>query len=592
MRGMNNTMQLMSGNEAIARGAWEAGATIGVAYPGTPSTETLESFAKMDGVYAEWCINEKVAVEVGVGASAAGARVLSTMKMVGVNVAADPLYTAAYTGVGGGLVVLAADDPGMYSSQNEQDSHWHAQGAHIPMLDPADSQEALEFTKAAYEYSERFDVPFFIRSTVRVSHTKTPVEVGERIDFQQKPYEKNPAKWVMMPAYAKPRRKVQLKRIEELQQWAETCPFNRVEMKGSEIGVICMGAAYQYVIEALPEASVFKIGLSWPLPQKALADFAASVEQVYVVEEASEYLTTQVRALGIDLAEFVFPLPGDDELSPRIIRKAFGFDEAAHATMPSDVPGRPPALCAGCPHRLVFKELSRIKAIVTGDIGCYTLGALPPLAAMDTCIDMGASVSMSHGFELALAQTEHRPVVAVIGDSTFAHSGLSSLISTVYNKGCGTVCVLDNRTTAMTGRQGNPFNGETLQHRPSRELDLMGVLKAIGVEHAYQVNPHDMKAVRETLRTATSDQADELTVIVFRAPCQLLERVIKPYYYVNADCRACGICATLGCPAISRDKETGIASIDPSMCVGCGQCAQYCGFNAIEQIDSSANGGR
>ncbi len=584
-------MQLMSGNEAIARGAWEAGATIGVAYPGTPSTETLEAFAKMDEVYAEWCINEKVAVEVGVGASAAGARVLSTMKMVGVNVAADPLYTAAYTGVGGGFVILAADDPGMYSSQNEQDSHWHAQGAHIPMLDPSDSQEALEFTKAAFECSEKFDVPFFIRSTVRISHTKTPVEVGERIAYQQKPYETNPAKWVMMPAYAKPRRKVQLQRVKELQEWAETCAFNRVERKGSSIGIICMGAAYQYVSEALPDASIFKIGLSWPLPQKALTEFANSVERVYVVEEASEYLTTQVKALGIALDDFAVALPADDELSPGIIRRSFGFDLPEHASKPSDVPGRPPALCAGCPHRLVFKELSRIKAIVTGDIGCYTLGALPPLAAMDTCIDMGASVSMSHGFELALAQSEHRPIVAVIGDSTFAHSGLSSLISTVYNKGCGTVCVLDNRTTAMTGRQGNPFNGETLQHRPSRELDLVGVLKAIGVEHVHYVNPHDMKAVREALRAATKDEANELSVIVFRAPCQLLERVVKPYYYVTGDCKACGVCASLGCPAISRDKETGIAAIDPLMCCGCGQCSQYCNFNAIQQIDS-ANGGR
>ena len=585
-------MQLMSGNEAIARGAWEAGATIGVAYPGTPSTETLETFAKFDDVYAEWCINEKVAVEVGIGASAAGARVLSTMKMVGVNVSADPLYTAAYTGVGGGMVILAADDPGMYSSQNEQDSHWHAQGAHIPMLDPSDSQEALEFTKAAFELSEKFDVPFFIRSTVRISHTKTHVEVGERSIVEQKPYEKNPAKWVMMPAFAKPRRKVQLERVKELQEWAETCSFNRVEPKGSNIGVICMGAAYQYVVEALPEASVFKIGLSWPLPQKALRDFASSVERVYVVEEASEYLATQVKALGVSLSETVSPLPADGELSPRAIREAFGFEVPEHAQVAADIPGRPPALCAGCPHRLVFKELSRLKAIVTGDIGCYTLGALPPLSAMDTCIDMGASVSMSHGFELALAASEHRPVVAVIGDSTFAHSGLSSLISTVYNKGCGTVCVLDNRTTAMTGRQGNPFNGETLQHRPSRELDMLGVLSAIGVEHVREVNPHDMKAVREALKVATQEEADELSVIVFRAPCQLLERVVKPFYYVDGDCRSCGVCATLGCPAISRDKETGLASIDSQMCCGCGQCAQYCAFGAIKQIESSANGAR
>lgn len=576
--------QLMSGNEAIARGAWEAGATIGVAYPGTPSTETLETFAKMDGVYAEWSSNEKVAVEVGIGASAAGARVLATMKMVGVNVAADPLYTAAYTGVNGGFVILAADDPGMYSSQNEQDSHWHAQGAHIPIVDPSDSQEALEFTKLAYDWSERFDVPFFVRSTVRVSHTKTMVEVGERVERANAPYKTDASKWVMMPAYAKPRRKVQLKRISALRAFAEECPINQVEMKGSQIGIICAGAVYQHVIDALPDASVFKLGLTWPLPAQALTVFASKVDAVYVIEEASEYLKTQVRALGIDVTDFPCELPEDGELSPGLIRAAFGESAPEHFKTPDGIPGRPPALCAGCPHRLVFKELSRIKAIVTGDIGCYTLGALPPLAAMDTCIDMGASVSMSHGFELAMSGTEHRPIVAVIGDSTFAHSGLSSLISTVYNKGCGTVCVLDNRTTAMTGRQGNPFNGETLQKRPSRELDLIGVLKAIGVENVSLVNPHDMVAVRDALKVATVDQADELSVIVFRAPCQLLERVVKPFYFVNDNCRSCGICTGLGCPAISRNPESGFAEIDSMQCCGCGQCGQYCPFGAIEQV--------
>ena len=582
-------MELMSGNEAIARGAWEAGATIGVAYPGTPSTETLEAFAKMDGVYAEWSVNEKVAVEVGVGASAAGARVLATMKMVGVNVAADPLYTAAYTGVGGGFVILAADDPGMYSSQNEQDSHWHAQGAHIPCVDPSDAQEALDFTKMAYDWSERFDVPFFVRSTVRISHTRTMVNTGDRVEHVSKSYETDPAKWVMMPAYAKPRRKVQLKRIEELRKWAETCPINRLETRDSSIGVICTGAVYQHVREALPNASVYKLGLTWPLPATALADFAKSVDSVYVVEEASEYLATQVRALGIELAETPAPLPADGELSPGIIKKAFGIEIPDHASAPDDIPGRPPALCAGCPHRLVFKELSRINAIVTGDIGCYTLGALPPLAAMDTCIDMGASVSMSHGFELALAEQEHRPVVAVIGDSTFAHSGLSSLISTVYNKGCGTICVLDNRTTAMTGRQGNPFNGETLQKRPSRELDLLGVLKAIGVDHVIEVDPHDAKAVRAALKQATKEEAADLSVIVFKAPCQLLKRVVKPSYFVNDQCRKCGVCITLGCPAISRNED-GSAMIDPMQCCGCGQCAQYCGFGAIEQSSKESDG--
>lgn len=575
-------MELMSGNEAIAQGAWEAGASIAVAYPGTPSTETLENFAKKPDVYAEWAVNEKVAVEVAVGASAAGARVLTTMKHVGVNVAADPLFTAAYAGVGGGLVVLAADDPGMYSSQNEQDSHWYARAAHIPMLDPSDSAEALSFTKDAYAISEQFDVPVFIRSSVRVSHTKTPLTTGERTPYQQQSFTSNPAKWVMMPAYAKPRRKVQLERVQALREWVETCPYNKIVKRGSTLGIICSGAVYQHVCEAAPDASVFKLGVTWPLPTRALSDFARSVDRVYVVEEASEYLSEQVRACGISLSPFENPISKDGELSPSLIAHALGFATPLYSNTPEDLPGRPPALCAGCPHRLVFKELSRLKAIVTGDIGCYTLGALPPLAAMDTTIDMGASVSMSHGFELALQGTKHRPVVAVIGDSTFAHSGLSSLISTVYNRGAGTICILDNRTTAMTGRQGNPFNGETLQGRPSRELDLEGILKAIGIEDLQTVNPHNARDVRAALRSATAHD-DALSVIVFRAPCVLLERKRKPFYLVNSNCSSCRVCTTLGCPAISMDEGSNHASIDQIQCIGCGQCAQYCAFDAIIQ---------
>ncbi|WP_165054807.1 MULTISPECIES: thiamine pyrophosphate-dependent enzyme [unclassified Adlercreutzia] len=573
-------MELLSGNEAIAQGAWEAGATIGVAYPGTPSTETLECFGRKEGVYAEWCTNEKVAVEVGLGASAAGARVISTMKHVGVNVAADPLFTAAYTGVGGGMVILAADDPGMYSSQNEQDSHYYAQAAHVPMMDPADSAEALAFTRDAFELSERFDVPFMIRSSVRVSHTKTPVEVGERVAFEPKPYEKAPQKWVMMPAFAKPRRKVQLERIEALRAWVEECPYNVVTKGAGKVGVICAGAAYQHVREALPEASVLKLGVTWPLPANAIRAFAQSVEELYVVEEASEYLAGGVAACGVDVSAFPQGLPRDGELSPGLVRAAFGLEAPEHLPARDDLPARPPALCPGCPHRLVFKELTRLRAVVTGDIGCYTLGALPPLAAMDTCVDMGASVSMAHGFELAWAGEEHRPVVAVIGDSTFGHSGLSSLISTVYNCGSGTVCILDNRTTAMTGRQGNPFNGVTLQQRPSRELDLEGVVRALGVEDVRVVDPHDMGAVRTALKEATS-AADTLSVLIFRAPCVLLERKRRPPYAVSASCTGCGVCTTLGCPALARDAETGTAFIDAGLCIGCGQCAQYCRFDAI-----------
>lgn len=571
-------MELMSGNEAIAQGAWEAGCSIGVAYPGTPSTETLEAFAAKEGVYAEWCVNEKVAVEVGIGASAAGARVLATMKHVGVNVAADSLFTAAYTGVGGGFVILAADDPGMYSSQNEQDSHYYAQAAAIPCLDPADSAEALAFARDAFDISERFDVPVMLRSSVRISHTKTPVAPGERVERPLVPYEKDPAKWVMMPAFAKPRRAVQLARIDDLREWAETCPYNEVVRRGDEVGVVCAGAAYQHVVEALPEASVFKLGLTWPLPAAALRAFAGSVERLYVVEEGSCYLTDAVAACGVAVSEPPCALPRAGELSPGLVRAAFGSAELPHADAAPDVPARPPALCPGCPHRLVFKELARMRAIVTGDIGCYTLGALPPLSAMDTTVDMGASVSMAHGFELALAGVEHRPVVAVIGDSTFAHSGLSSLISTVYNRGAGTVCVLDNRTTAMTGRQGNPFNGVTLQNRPSRELNIEAVVAALGVEDVRTVDPNDAAAVRTALKEAVS--TDDISVIVFRSPCVLLERKAARPLWVNASCTACGSCATLGCPAIARDEQ-GIALIDAALCIGCGQCVQYCRFNAI-----------
>ncbi len=472
-------MELLSGNEAIARGAYDAGATVGVAYPGTPSTETMEEFATFDGVYAEWCTNEKVAVEVGLGAAASGVRVLATMKHVGVNVAADPLFTASYTGVNGGFVILAADDPGMYSSQNEQDSQFYGQAALIPVLSPSDSQEAYDFTRAAYEVSERFDVPVLIRSSVRISHTKTRVERYERSSYVPKDYTSDPAKWVMMPAFAKPRREVVLKRVQELSDWVEDCEFNRCEIKDPSCGIVCAGAAYQHVKEALPTASVFKLGVTWPLPERSLREFAEAVEHLYVVEEGSSYLTQAVRQAGLAVSEPPCELSRAGELSPQAIRRAFGFADAPHEAQRSDLPTRPPALCPGCPHRLVFHELSRLHAIVTGDIGCYTLGALPPLKGMDTCVCMGASVSMAHGFELGMKSPKRensdkrvRPIVAVIGDSTFMHSGLSSLISTIYNAGSGTICILDNRTTAMTGRQGNPSNGITLQNRLSHEIDL------------------------------------------------------------------------------------------------------------------------
>ncbi len=580
-------MELLSGNEAIARGAWEAGATIGVAYPGTPSTEAMEAFARFDDVYAEWCPNEKVAVEVGLGASAAGARVLATMKHVGVNVAADPLYTAAYSGVGGGFVILAADDPGMHSSQNEQDTRFHALGARIPVFEPSDSSEALAFTRDAFDFSERFDIPVFIRSTVRVSHTKCPVETSDRISCDPAPYRKDQAKWVMMPAFAKQRRLVLDGRLDAIRSYVEECPYNKIvpavkaNADSPKVGVVCAGAVFQHVHEALPEADILKLGITWPLPAAQIAQFARSVDALYVIEEASDFLSTQVKALGIEVSDTQVPLPAAGELSPGLIRAAFGKVLPDHREPEADLPGRPPALCPGCPHRLVFRELSRMRAIVTGDIGCYTLGALAPLSAMDTCIDMGASISMAHGFELGLADRKHAPVVAVIGDSTFAHSGITSLLNTVYNQGAGTVCILDNRTTAMTGRQGNPCNGVTLQNRPSREVDLPKLIEALGVNHIEQVDPQNLQEVRRALTAAVKEPS--LSVVIFRSPCVLLERPVRKRYFIKDDCRGCGVCSLLGCPAISKDSESLKASIDPSLCVGCSQCAQICGFGCIAQ---------
>lgn len=595
-------MMLLSGNEAVARGAADAGCKIGCGYPGTPSTETLEAFAKSDGVYAEWCTNEKVALEVAMGASCGGARVLVTMKHVGVNVAADPLFTAAYTGVGGGVVILAADDPGMHSSQNEQDSRYYGAAAKMLVLEPADSQEAYDMTRAAFDLSERFDVPVIVRSTVRISHTKTPVQVipeGEREAFEQRPYEKRADKWVMMPLYAKQRRIEQLERIDKLGIWANGCSLNRVDEGSASMGIICSGAAYQHVREAMPEASVLKLGTTWPIPSKLIADFASKVDRLYVIEEASTYLTDAVASAGVNVSSTPYPLTNAGELDPQLIRAAFvGGEEGAHADAdagaqsalasmgidPSSIPARPPSLCPGCPHRLVFKELSRLRAIVTGDIGCYTLGALPPLSSLDTCVDMGASISMAHGMELACANTEHRPIVGIIGDSTFAHSGIESLASTAYNAGTGTICILDNRTTAMTGRQGNPFNGSALQSaaRNGRELDLVEVVRALGVDDVQCVDPNDMQAVRESLKRATS-ATETLSVIVFKSPCVLLERKRNAAMSVLPEaCTGCGVCLTLGCPAIGCDPQTGSAYIDPQMCIGCGQCQQYCRFDAIE----------
>ncbi len=568
---------LVSGNEAIARGAWEAGAVLGVGYPGTPSTETLESFAKLPDVRAEWAPNEKVALEVAAGASMAGARVLVTMKHVGVNVAADPLFTLAYTGVRGGLVILAADDPGMHSSQNEQDSRNWGPFARIPVLEPSDSTEALEYTRLAFDLSECFDVPVIVRSTTRLSHSKGLVEFGEHTPHTRIPYEDDVAKWVMMPHNARVRRTDLDRRVQALTEYAETDAPNRVEMQSTELGIITSGVVYQYVREALPEASVLKIGMSFPLPAKLIRTFSNDVDRVAVVEEADAYLETHIRAMGIPLEQA--PVPRAGELSPGLIAKAFGAEAPEMREAVEGLPGRPPLMCPGCPHRGLYYALRSTNAVVTGDIGCYTLGALPPLSQMDSCVCMGASIGMMHGMNLA-GGVENRPVVSVIGDSTFAHSGITGLANLAYNAGTGVVIILDNRITAMTGHQGNPLMGRTLMGQQSTEVDLEKLCEALGITNVRTVDPHDIEATRTVLREEVKREG--LSVVISKAPCALLIREKEQPYAVNADtCNACGACIKLGCPAISI-AEGGRAQIDITLCVGCAQCVNVCRFDAIE----------
>jgi indolepyruvate ferredoxin oxidoreductase alpha subunit len=577
---------LLSGNEAIAQGAWEAGAAVGVGYPGTPSTETLEKFGTLPDIYAEWAPNEKVALEVAAGVSWAGKRALVTMKHVGLNVAADPLFTLAYTGVGAGLVILVADDPGMHSSQNEQDSHNYAAFAHVPMLDPSDSAEALSFARQAFELSERFDLPVLIRSTVRVSHAKSLVTLGERIQAPVRPaYKTDPAKWVMMPAMARARRIELDRRIREIAEYAETTDLNRIEYRDTTLGIVCAGVSYEHVREAVPEASVFKLGMTYPLPAGLLREFASRVDRLVVVEEADAYLERSLRLLGIEPSEL--PLPPSGELSPGAVRTALGMEAPPTREQEMSLPPRPPLMCPGCPHRPVFDALRKSGAVVSGDIGCYTLGALKPLAAMDSCVCMGASVGMAHGAELAGGMPE-RPVVAVIGDSTFAHSGISGLLNDVYNGGAGTIAILDNRITAMTGHQGNPINGITLQGRASSELDLVELARTLGVPRVRVVDPHDLAAVHDALAEETA--VDELSVVIFRAPCALLVREKGDPYAVDEEaCTKCGVCIKLGCPAIGRDEVTQRAYIDVSVCVGCGQCVQVCKYGAIVHTGPSCD---
>lgn len=579
---------LMSGNEALARGAWEAGVVIGVGYPGTPSTEVLENLVKYDDVRCEWAPNEKVAAEVAGGASLGGVRTVVTMKHVGVNVAADALYSQSYTGVKGGLVYVVADDPGMHSSQNEQDTRNHGVGARVPVLEPSDSQEALAFMRSAFGISERFDVPVIVRMTTRISHGKGLVDTGERTDVLPGTYTRDVSKYVMMPGNARVRLKHVNSREQDLITYGATAPENRAEYRDRALGIITSGVAYHYVREALPDASVLKLGLTVPVPDGLILEFCSKVDRVVVIEELDPYLSLRVRALGIEVD--MVDLGRGGELSPRTIAEAFGSEPLPVREPIEGLPPRPPLLCPGCPHRGLFYALGKVRAVVTGDIGCYTLGSLSPLNGMDSCVCMGASIGMAHGADLA--GTADRPIVAVIGDSTFAHSGITGLLHMAYAGSHGTVVILDNRTTAMTGHQGNPINGIFINGDPAPALDLEVLARGLGAQSVRVVDPHQLDATLEVLREETA--AAHLSVVIAVAPCALLIKDSPDPYAVDEElCTKCGVCVRLGCPAISRD-DTGRAVIDTATCVGCGQCVQVCRFDAIVRVGPSCDlgGGR
>lgn len=569
--------KLLLGNEAIARGAYEAGVKVSAAYPGTPSTEISESIAKYDQVYAEWAPNEKVAMEVAIGASISGARAMASMKHVGVNVAADPLYTAAYTGVRGGLVIVAADDPGMYSSQNEQDSRMVARAAMIPVLEPSDSKEAKEFTKLAFSLSETYDTPIMVRTTTRLSHSQGLVELEDRQEVEVRPYERDMRKFVMMPGNAKMRHPFVEERLKKMGE--DSCQFsiNQAEYRDASVGFITSGIPYQYVREAMPEASVLKLGLVHPLPRKLIEEFASKVDKLYIFEELEPVIEEQVRSWGIKVqGKELFTVQG--EYSANMIRERLLGEKLEF--QPEQVPARPPILCPGCPHRSVFSVLSKMKIHAAGDIGCYTLGAVAPLNVVDTTICMGASISTLHGMEKANGKDFVKNWVAVIGDSTFLHTGVNSLMNMVYNQGCGTVVILDNSTTGMTGHQEHAATGKTLKGQIVPAVDITGLCKAMGIEHVYEVNAFDLKELEETLKRETA--REQVSVIITKSPCALLKGISFPDVCraIPEKCKKCGACLRPGCPALTK-QEDGTIKIDETMCNGCGLCMQLCKFDAI-----------
>lgn len=595
--------KLFSGNEAIARGAYEHGVTFASGYPGTPSTEILEEFSKYPGVYAEWSPNEKVALEVGIGAALAGAKALVTMKHVGVNVAADPLFTVSYTGTNGALVIITADDPSLHSSQNEQDNRNYAKFSKIPMLEPADSQEAKDFIKLAFDISSRFDTPVFLRSTTRVSHSKSVVNFEDPAgNSDNREIVFNAAKYVMVPFNARARRVAVEQRLADLKEYAETFPENRMEINNPDIGIITAGMTYNYAKAVFPEFSYLKLGMVYPLPEKMIREFAAKVKKIYIIEELDPFIEEYVKTLGIKATgKEIFPYT--NEFDPGIIKNAIENKQPEHFAVPDvSIPPRPPNLCPGCPHRGLFYVLNRTKAFIAGDIGCYTLSFMKPLEGMHSCICMGASIGMAHGMSKALKEKGKGKVVGVIGDSTFIHSGITPLLNMAYNKSDALVIICDNRTTAMTGMQEHPATGYTLQGEKTKELDLSALCKVLGIDSVRTVDPYNIKETRTVIKEELSK--DGPSVVISRRSCVLFKRSAsppgKPLKVDPAKCIGCKTCLGLGCPAIAwrnfagmnpdeviknAKKQEGNSIIDKSLCNGCTVCRQLCKVGAIIEED-------
>lgn len=573
--------KIMLGNEAIARGAWEAGVKVSAAYPGTPSTEISENIVNYPEIYAEWSPNEKVATEVAIGASMSGVRAMASMKHVGLNVASDPLYTVSYIGSNGGLMIVVADDPGLYSSQNEQDTRAIARAALVPVLEPSDSQEAKDFVGEAFKISEQYDTPVILRTTTRLAHSQGLVELKDRVVPDDKPYERNPGKNVMMPGNAIKRHLVVEDRMNRLEADSSDFDINKAEYNDTKIGFITSGIPYQYVKEVFPEASVLKLGMVYPLPKKLIEEFASKVDKLYIFEELEPVIEEQVKAWGIEcVGKEIFTKQG--EYSANLLREKLLSENVQTKAYP-DLPARPPILCPGCPHRSTFSVLKKLKLHAAGDIGCYTLGAVPPLSVIDTTVCMGSSISTLHGMEMAKGKEYIKNWVAVIGDSTFMHTGVNSLINMVYNQGTGTVIIMDNSTTGMTGHQDHAATGKTLQGKEVPAISIYKLCQSIGVKNVVEVDVFDIEKFEQVIKEEVAK--DEVSVIIACGPCALLKGMKFPNKCVpNPEkCKKCGACLKPGCPALTKNED-GTISIDETMCNGCGLCKRLCKFDAIDIV--------